>query len=123
MPDPTRPLEITQLTRTALRVNWADGHLSEYPFPFLRRNCRCAGCSDRDAPPANTNPASTNPFRVLGPEPSAVPAALEQVGHYGLGIHWTDAHYSIYAFDTLRSECPCTACAAGRTPAGAQTSV
>jgi DUF971 family protein len=108
---PTRPVDIAQIGRTALRVRWADGHASEFPLPLLRRICRCAACKGHE--PA---PASASPFRVLGPEPSAAPAALEQVGNYGLGVHWTDGHYSIYAFDALRHDCPCPECA-GRTGA------
>ncbi len=105
-----QPTEIVQVGQAALRVDWADGHASEYPFPILRRHCRCAGCQEEEAPP----PASANPFRVLGPEPSSAPASLEQVGNYGLGVHWSDGHYSIYAFDALRAECPCPACHTGR---------
>lgn len=112
MHNPTRPVDIAQVGRALLRVSWADGHASEFPLPLLRRNCRCAACRDA-APPAAPPPASANPFRVLGPEPSTTPAALEQVGNYGLGVHWTDGHYSIYAFDVLRADCPCPGCATG----------
>jgi DUF971 family protein len=105
---PTRPVDIAQIGRAVLRVSWADGHASEFPLPLLRRNCRCAACRDAE-PPA----ASANPFRVLGPEPSVAPAALEQVGNYALGVHWADGHHSIYAFDALRAGCPCAGCAAG----------
>ena len=115
--NPTRPVDIAQIGRAALRVRWADGHASEFPLPLLRRNCHCAACKGLE--PA---PASASPFRVLGPEPATAPAALEQVGNYGLGVHWADGHYSIYAFDALRAECPCPECRAaaprGATPSG-----
>jgi len=29
----------------ALRVTWSDGHVSVYPFPALRAQCKCAGCT------------------------------------------------------------------------------
>jgi len=109
---PSQPLEITQVGRERLCVRWADGHESAYPLPYLRRLCRCAAC--RATGTEKTAPTSASPFRVLGPEPSAEPAQLEQVGNYALGVHWKDGHHSIFAFDRLRLDCPCGACAAER---------
>lgn len=114
---PTRPVDIAQIGRAALCVSWADGHASEFPLPLLRRNCRCAACRDAEQPPA-----SASPFRVLGPEPATAPAALEQVGNYGLGVHWADGHYSIYAFDALRADCPCPQCRHGAAAQRSATS-
>jgi DUF971 family protein len=110
----SQPLEITQVGRERLCVRWGDGHESAYPLAYLRRLCRCAAC--RASGPEKTAPTSASAFRVLGPEPSAVPALLEPVGNYALGVHWKDRHHSIFAFDSLRQDCPCGACAADRTP-------
>jgi DUF971 family protein len=108
---PVQPIEITQMGRDSLRVRWADGHESDFPLPQLRLICRCALCRTAEPPPP---PTSTSPFRVLGPEPSAEPSRLEQVGNYALGVTWKDSHHSIFAFDLLRHECPCGECAARR---------
>jgi DUF971 family protein len=37
---------------------------------------------------------------------------LSEVGRYALGVDWGDGHESIMPFRTLRSACPCEACAA-----------
>lgn len=103
------PQEIVLRGRESLAVRWADGHESVYTLTRLRRDCRCAAC--RTAEPPVERPG--NPFRVLGPEPSAVPAQLEPVGNYALGVTWRDGHYSIFAFDALRADCPCPSCSAG----------
>jgi DUF971 family protein len=108
-----QPVEITQIGRQFLRIRWADAHESNYPLPQLRRLCRCAACRSRGSSDA-TAPTSASPFRVLGPEPSAEPIQLEQVGNYALGVHWKDGHHSIFAFDSLRQDCPCRTCAAAR---------
>lgn len=114
-PNPNQPIEITQIGRQSLRVRWADGHESVYPLPALRRSCRCAVC--RAGGSEATAPSSAGPFRVLGPEPATEPELLEQVGNYALGVHWKDRHHSIFAFDTLRQDCPCRACVAARAAA------
>src|SRR5262249_28172611 len=47
-PEPTQEAEWPRdIKRTAegLRVTWADGHESLYPYPELRGQCRCAGCT------------------------------------------------------------------------------
>jgi DUF971 family protein len=99
-----------------VRITWGDGHESTFPFPLLRRECRCAACRTLEPPPERPG----NPFRVLGPEPSAEPAVLEPVGNYALGVTWRDQHTSIFAFDALRAVCPCPACTKARKPTESQ---
>ena len=83
-----QPVEIVQRGRQAIRITWGDGHESTFPFPLLRRECRCAACRTLEPPPERPG----NPFRVLGPEPSAEPAVVEPVGNYALGVTWRDQH-------------------------------
>jgi DUF971 family protein len=113
-PNPNQPVEITQRGRESIGIRWADGHESAYPLPLLRRLCRCAACRAAEPPAVRT----TGPFRVLGLEPSAEPARLEPVGRYALGVTWKDGHTSIFAFDSLRQDCPCRTCIAARAGAG-----
>ena len=101
-----RPVEIVQQGRQAIRIAWEDGHESTFPCALLRHLCRCAGCRADEPSPATPS----NPFRVLGPEPSADPELLEPVGNYALGVTWRDRHSSIFAFDALRASCPCPTC-------------
>lgn len=37
---------------------------------------------------------------------------LSEVGRYALGVDWGDGHESILPFRSLRTACPCEACAA-----------
>ena len=93
-----------------LTIEWSDGHLSAYPYRYLRDRCPCATCSEAKAS-ANTD---ITPFPVLGSKPLK-PESAELVGRYAVQIHWSDNHSSgIYAFEYLRELCPCKQCAAER---------
>jgi len=89
----------------ALKIVWDDGHVSVYPFRFLRLHCSCAFCKDE-----------TSGRSLI--DPGAVPADLRglgasTVGLYGLKFDFSDGHSTgIYPFERLRQICPCDACAA-----------
>ena len=90
----------------AVVVHWSDGHLSAYPYAFLRGNCPCAACGEHGPPPEK--PVSQLP--ILGQKPLA-PSRAELVGRYALQIFWNDGHSAgIYSFTYLRSLCPCPKC-------------
>ena len=91
-----------------LSVQWSDGHLSSYPYQYLRDRCPCATCADK-APATHAAPSAFPMFGVKALKPSRA----ELVGRYALQIFWNDGHSSgIYAFDHLREMCPCAGCAA-----------
>jgi DUF971 family protein len=94
-----------------LSVRWSDGHVSAYPYQYLRDRCPCASCSDK--PPAPQKPAvPASPFPMFGVK-ALKPTRAELVGRYALQVFWNDGHSSgIYAFDHLRGLCPCGECAA-----------
>ncbi len=93
-----------------LTIHWSDGHASAYPYRFLRDRCPCATCEG--SPRASQKPA--NSFPMLGQKPLR-PDRAELVGRYALQIFWNDGHSAgIYAFDYLRSLCPCPECDAQR---------
>jgi len=95
----------------AVTIAWADGHLSSYPYGYLRGKCPCATCEEQGPPP---DPDATNPFPMLGRTPLK-PERAELVGRYALQIYWNDGHSTgIYPFDFLRELCLCPECAAGR---------
>ena len=99
----------------AVAVHWSDGHLSTYPYSYLRGKCPCATCEDQ-GPPAE-RPVSQLP--IFGQKPLA-PERAELVGRYALQIFWNDGHSAgIYSFDYLRTLCPCPECNAKRQAAGA----
>jgi DUF971 family protein len=87
-------------------VTWNDGHFSSYPSWYLREHCMCAACVEE----------FTGVRKIL---PGSIPASLEQVsitrvGNYALQFGWSDGHNTgIYAFEYLRSLCPCPQCLPG----------
>jgi DUF971 family protein len=91
-----------------LSVRWSDGHVSAYPYQYLRDRCPCASCSGKEPAPH----APPTPFPMFGVN-QIKPVRAELVGRYALQIFWNDGHSTgIYAFDHLREMCPCSECAA-----------
>ena len=87
-------------------IAWSDGHLSSYPYGYLRRKCPCATCEENGPPPD----PGTSPFPVLGRKPLK-PERAELVGRYALQVYWSDGHSTgIYPFQYLRESCPCAEC-------------
>ncbi len=92
-----------------LAVEWADGHVSRYPYQYLRSRCPCATCAGNARLPNAPVPGA---LPIFGVKPLA-PARAELVGRYAVQIFWNDGHASgIYSFDYLRGLCPCDECAA-----------
>ncbi len=84
----------------ALRLTWADGHVGELPYDYLRGWCPCAGCQGHVAD-----------VRYQPPGEPVEPETILPVGNYGISILWSDRHATgIYRFDYLRRLCPCEAC-------------
>lgn len=87
----------------SLTITWSDGAEYTIRWQTLRDACPCATCRDeRSQPPAPQNellpvlsPAEAAPLRV---------AAMQPVGNYAYGIHFSDGHNSgIYTFELLRA--------------------
>jgi DUF971 family protein len=95
---PTK-LEMTGAGR--LRLSWSDGGVREYSIRELRDACPCATCREqRNAPPPSPtqltvlSPAEAQPLRIT---------AMDPVGHYAYGIHFSDGHNTgIYTLESLR---------------------
>lgn len=128
MPTPFDPrkkptgVKIHVSTGAGVDITWADGHASHYDFAYLRDECPCATCNDERDKKAALNSglakASSPALPMFKPKPRA--KAATQVGNYAIQITFTDGHSTgIYAYDHLRSICPCKECAkAFRTAAG-----
>lgn len=95
-----------------LVVTWSDGHVSAYPYKYLRDRCPCASCTGHDYAPVKPQTAPT--LLPMFQKPLK-PERAELVGRYAVQIYWNDGHSTgIYSFDYLRDLCPCAACAARR---------
>jgi DUF971 family protein len=108
------PTGIELVGRAQVIVHWEDGHRSDFPAPYLRALCPCAGCAGEPAPSPGPlragDPLPLLPEKARGP---VHPLEIEPVGYYAVRIAWCDGHAAgIYSFDYLRSICPCAECRA-----------
>jgi DUF971 family protein len=95
-----------------VKVDWEDGHRSEYGLGYLRDECPCASCTGaHGTEPQKTSYSSQakDPFPMF--KPALKMLAVEPVGAYAIRIDWSDGHKSgIYSYDRLREICPCEEC-------------
>lgn len=106
-----------------VKIDWSDGHRSEYSLAYLRDECPCASCTGaHGTEPQKTDyskpqPAN-NPFPMF--KPALKMLSVEPVGSYAFRISWSDGHNSgIYSYDRLREICPCPQCSQSRDRADA----
>ncbi len=111
MNTPITPKSITADRQAGiLTIQWADSHLSRYPFELLRAACPCAECrGGHENMRTEPDPAV---FSVHLPKsPATQIRNLEAVGSYALTIEWEDGHhFGIYNWRYLRLLCPCAKC-------------
>ena len=93
---------------TGMKIEWRDGHKSEWTFAWLRAACPCATChEEREAEGrapgvAKAKPASLLPMYTA---PSR-PVDITPVGKYALRFKWNDGHEAgLYSWDYLRNVC------------------
>ncbi|MBX5496507.1 MAG: DUF971 domain-containing protein [Bryobacteraceae bacterium] len=95
-----------------VKIDWKDGHRSEYPLALLRDECPCATCTGAHGTPpqkSNYSNSSSDPFPIF--KPALKMLSVEEVGNYALRIHWNDGHQTgIYTWEFFRRLCPCPEC-------------
>lgn len=97
-----------------IRIEWKDGHHSDYTLRYLRDHCPCATCAGTHGPP----PAA-NPFQMY--QATLKIDEVEPVGNYAIRLNWSDGHRSgIYSYEHFRRICPCAECAAIAAPASTE---
>jgi DUF971 family protein len=110
MPLSTDPEHIAISKSKGVKIDWKDGHTSEYGLTWLRDKCPCAVCTGAHGTTPR-QPESNNPLQLYKPVLKIL--NVEQVGTYAIRIHWNDGHSSgIYSFEHLRTICPCPECRA-----------
>ena len=105
----TDPEHIAISKSKGIKIDWKDGHHSEFGLQFLRDKCPCATCTGAHGTPPAAPQASTGPFQMF--KPTLKMLAVEPVGNYAIRINWSDGHNSgIYSYEHLRSICECEEC-------------
>jgi len=91
-----------------IKIDWKDGHHSDYNLTYLRDKCPCATCTGAHGTPPR-QPEANNPFPMF--KPALKMLGVEPVGHYAVRIDWSDGHNArIYNYDHFRENCPCAEC-------------
>ena len=107
------PEHIAVSKSKGIKIDWKDGHHSDYQLAYLRRECPCAVCTGAhgtepqryEPPKADTS----NPLQLF--KPALRIDQVEPIGTYAIRIMWNDGHRSgIYSYDHLRAICPCSTC-------------
>jgi DUF971 family protein len=110
MPYSTDPEHIAISKSKGIKIDWKDGHHSEYGVTYLRDKCPCASCTGAHGTPPR-QPEADNPFPMF--KPALKMLGVEQVGAYAIRINWSDGHSTgIYSYDHFRRICPCAECKA-----------
>jgi DUF971 family protein len=108
----TDPEHIAISKSKGIKIDWKDGHHSEYGLVYLRDRCPCAACTGAHGTPPR-QPESANPFPMFTPTLKMLGA--EPVGNYAVRINWSDGHNSgIYSWEHFRGICPCLECKGAR---------
>lgn len=100
-----------------IKIDWKDGHHSDYPLGYLRDECPCATCTGAHGTEPQKSSYASKPAELFPMYKAALKmVAVEPVGNYAVRIEWSDGHNTgIYSFDHFRKICPCAEC---RTPRG-----
>lgn len=95
------PVEVQrESAANQMRVKWNDGHVSEYPWGYVRGWCPCATCQGHSGERRYIHNDNAHLVNVA------------VVGKYALSLAWSDGHDSgIYSYRYLRGLCACSACA------------
>ena len=78
-----------------IKIDWKDGHSSDYGLTYLRNECPCAACTGTHGTPPrpkDAEPEAANPFQMF--KPSLKMLNVEPVGNYAIKISWSDGHSS-----------------------------
>jgi DUF971 family protein len=111
-PDP-KSVKVHLTEGTGVDIEWKDGHLSQYTFPFLRDACPCAMCDDERAKSGRKvgGKAQLKPGELPMFKAAVMPLSAEGVGKYAIKFKWNDGHeLGIYSWNWLREICPCEEC-------------
>jgi DUF971 family protein len=106
---PTTDPEHIAISKSAgIKIDWKDGHHSDYALQYLRDECPCAECTGAHGTEPRAK-AAESPFQMYQPALNMV--KVEPVGSYAIRIEWSDGHKAgIYSYEHFRRICPCQEC-------------
>ncbi|MDQ2841137.1 MAG: DUF971 domain-containing protein [Acidobacteriota bacterium] len=109
------PEHIAISKSAGIKIDWRDGHHSDYSLAYLRDECPCATCTGaHGTEPQRSTYSKPEPFPMF--KPALKMNSVEPVGQYAVRVYWNDGHSSgIYSFEHLRKICPCEKCQSSRT--------
>lgn len=111
MPYSTDPEHIAISKSKGIKIDWKDGHRSEYGLTYLRDRCPCATCTGAHGTPPRQPEAEAPATAFPMFKPALKMLNVEPVGNYAIRISWSDGHSSgIYSYDHFRHICPCQEC-------------
>ena len=96
-----------------IKIDWKDGHTSDYGLTYLRDKCPCATCAGTHGTPPREPEENkpVNPFQMYAPALKML--GVEPVGNYAIKINWSDGHSAgIYSYEHFRRICRCEQCKA-----------
>jgi DUF971 family protein len=120
MPLSTDPEHIAISKSKGIKIDWKDGHRSEYDLKYLRDECPCAECAGTHGTPPRPKggqapDAGASPFQMYTPTLKMLD--VEPVGSYAIRIKWSDGHNAgIYSYEHFRRICSCPECQAAFAP-------
>jgi DUF971 family protein len=112
-----KSVKVNLSSGAGMDIEWADGHVSHYPFVYLRDACPCAMCEEKRGQTGRHpgDPAVNPPGALVIFKPTAKPLSAEGVGKYAIKFSWNDNHdLGIYSWKFLREVCPCELCKKAR---------
>jgi DUF971 family protein len=113
MPVSSDPEHIAISKSKGIKIDWKDGHTSDYGLTYLRDKGPCATCSGSHGTPPRA-PEADKPFQMF--KPALKMLGVEPVGNYAIRINWSDGHNTgIYSYEYFRRICQCPACKSGET--------
>jgi DUF971 family protein len=117
-PVKAEPEHIAISKSTGIKIDWKDGHHSDYSLEYLRDECPCATCTGaHGTEPKKTTYSNPGPFPMY--KEKLKMSSVEPVGRYAVRIFWNDGHSTgIYSFSHLREICSCGECKAKSPQSG-----
>ncbi len=89
-------------TARLMRIRWDDGHLGEWGWEALRRECPCALCSGE-----GNVPGVVTLEMVFTPQQTTL-ERVKWIGRYALAPIWADGHDTgLFTYQKLRGMCTC----------------